>query len=236
MKLATDRRRLLMGGAMLGVAGLGELLYPRRHVAPITASQFEAFFPSHIGGWTYSAASGLILPPQDQLSKELYEQLLTRVYTFEDEAAISEGTVDPLDSVMLLVAYSSMQEGRLHVHRPEVCYPAAGFTILDTREVSVPIGGGQKLPARFLVAQREARLENVIYWTRVGNNFPTRWVEQRVDMAIENVRGMIPDGLLGRISLVGSDPQAAFERLDLFLRSMLGAMKPPGRKMLIGDR
>jgi EpsI family protein len=229
MNVATDRRRLLMGGAMLGIAGLSQALYPRRSTQPVSSSQFEALFPHQLGEWSYAAASGLVLPPQDQLSKTLYEQLMTRVYTQGD---VSEDA----DAVMLLAAYSSQQEGRLQVHRPEVCYPAAGFTINSTRDVLVPLGNGKSIPARFLVTQRGPRIENVLYWTRVGNDFPLRWAEQRLDMAIDNLRGFIPDGLLGRVSMISPDPDAALATLDAFFRSMLGALKPPGRKMLVGDR
>ncbi|MBB4152785.1 EpsI family protein [Sphingomonas jinjuensis] len=228
MKLATDRRRLLMGGAMLGIAGLGQALYPRRYTQPISSSQFEALFPHQMGEWSYAAASGLVLPPQDQLSKMLYEQLMTRVYT-------QDGS-DDSDAIMLLAAYSSQQEGRLQVHRPEVCYPAAGFTINSSRDVTVAIGDGKSIPARFLVTQRGPRIENVLYWTRVGNDFPLRWAEQRIDMAIDNLHGFVPDGLLGRVSMISPDSDNALVTLDGFFRSMLGALKPPGRKMLIGDR
>lgn len=235
MNYATDRRRLLMGGAMLGVVGLGQVLYPRRHVDPLTTSQFEALFPHQMGQWSYAAASGLVLPPQDQLSKMLYEQLLTRIYTLDD-AGTGPEELDDTNAVMLLAAYSSTQEGRLQVHRPEVCYPAAGFTILNTRSVSIPVGNGLTIPARFLVTERGPRVENVLYWTRVGNNMPLRWAEQRIDMAIDNLKGMVPDGLLGRVSMISSDADASLERLQSFFQSMLGALKPPGRKMLIGDR
>jgi EpsI family protein len=117
-----------------------------------------------------------------------------------------------------------------------VCYPAAGFTINSTRDVLVPLGNGKSIPARFLVTQRGPRIENVLYWTRVGNDFPLRWAEQRLDMAIDNLRGFIPDGLLGRVSMISPDPDAALATLDAFFRAMLGALKPPGRKMLVGDR
>ncbi len=112
----------------------------------MTDKSFAALFPDKVGPWTYVTASGLVLPPQDQLSRFLYEQLLTRIYA-EDNGP----------QVMMVLAYSSVQEGRLQVHRPEVCYPAAGFTILDNEPMAIPINPSFAIHGRFLVADRGAR-------------------------------------------------------------------------------
>jgi hypothetical protein len=117
------RRQLLIGAALLGTVGFSELYTPRRSALRLDDTSFDAMFPARVAKWQYLTASGVILPPQDQLSRTLYEQLLTRVY--------STGDTPP---VMLVLAYSSTQEGRLQVHRPEVCYPAAGFRIASNEE------------------------------------------------------------------------------------------------------
>lgn len=227
-KMYTTRRRLLMGGAMLGAAGLGQALYPRRRVAPITDSQFERYFPKQVGDWQYIAASGLVLPPQDQLSKALYEQLITRVY--------ADPTDPDVDPVMMLVAYSSTQEGKLHVHRPDVCYPASGFAISGLRRVDVPIGRGTVLPCQFMVAERGTRHENVLFWTRVGDDMPLVWSHQRLVMAIDNLKGFVPDGVLGRVSVVSPDEEGAIKTMASFLQSLFGSISQPARTLLIGAR
>ncbi|MCP3730831.1 EpsI family protein [Sphingomonas sp. MG17] len=212
-----------MGTALLATVGFSELYTPRRSAAPLSDKKFDALFPTKLARWQYLSASGLILPPQDQLSRTLYEQLLTRVYSAADAAA-----------VMLVLAYSSVQEGRLQVHRPEVCYPAAGFRILSNEVKYVPLGQGRMLPARFLVAEREDRRECIIYWTRVGDALPTRWRDQRIAMAKSNLQGYIPDGLLGRASIISMDAAAAWEELVSFINALLDTAPVAGRRLLIG--
>ncbi|GGB24280.1 hypothetical protein GCM10011380_12280 [Sphingomonas metalli] len=218
-----SRRKLLIGLALAGTVALSELYVPRRSVDRQTDKSFDKLFPERLGPWAYESASGLILPPEDQLSRTLYEQLLTRVY---------DGTgVEP---VMLVVAYSSVQEGRLQVHRPEVCYPASGFTILENVAASVPIAPGFAIPCRFLTADRGARREYIIYWTRVGDALPIRWFDQRLEMAKANLRGLIPDGLLARASVIGDDRNAALATLTRFVQALVADSGKAGRKLLIG--
>ena len=218
-----SRRQMLIGAAVFGTVGLSELYTPRRSAPRLTEKGFDALFPHRLGQWNYLSASGLVLPPQDQLSRTLYEQLLTRVYSVASEPA-----------VMMVLAYSSTQEGRLQVHRPEVCYPAAGFRIVQNEERFVPLVGGGSIPARYLIAERDDRRECIIYWTRVGSALPTRWRDQRLEMAKANLQGYIPDGLLGRVSMIETNPNLAWERLSAFVNALVGTVTPPARRLLIG--
>ncbi|MDR6127688.1 EpsI family protein [Sphingomonas sp. SORGH_AS802] len=218
-----SRRKMMIGLALGATVAVSELYVPRRSVARMTDKSFAALFPDKVGPWTYVTASGLVLPPQDQLSRFLYEQLLTRIYA-EDNGP----------QVMMVLAYSSVQEGRLQVHRPEVCYPAAGFTILDNEAMAIPINPSFAIHGRFLVADRGARREYVFYWTRVGPNMPIRWFDQRLFMAKANLQGYIPDGLLARVSVIAEDREEAVAALTHFVQTMVKTVGPAGRKMLIG--
>ncbi len=218
-----SRRKMMIGLALAGTVALSELYVPKRSVPRLTDKSFAALFPTQIGPWSYLTASGLILPPEDQLSRTLYEQLLTRTYSLGDA-----------DPVMMVLAYSSIQEGRLQVHRPEVCYPAAGFAILENVASSIKLDNGFSLPARFLVADRGARREYIFYWTRVGTGLPTRWFDQRLMMAKANLQGLIPDGMLARVSVVSNDKAEAMATLERFVRTMVTSVGPKGRSMLIG--
>lgn len=218
-----SRRKMVIGLALGATVAVSELYVPRRSVPRISEKAFAALFPEKVGPWTYVTASGLVLPPQDQLSRFLYEQLLTRIYA-EDNGP----------QVMMVLAYSSVQEGRLQVHRPEVCYPAAGFTILDNEPMAIPINPSFAIHGRFLVADRGARREYVFYWTRVGPNMPIRWFDQRLFMAKANLQGYIPDGLLARVSVIAEDREEAVAALTHFVQTMVKSVGPAGRKMLIG--
>ncbi|RZM31606.1 MAG: EpsI family protein [Sphingomonas sp.] len=218
-----SRRKMMIGMALAGTVALSELYVPKRSMPRLTEKSFTAMFPTTIGPWSYLTASGLILPPEDQLSRTLYEQLLTRTY--------ASGEADP---VMMVLAYSSIQEGRLQVHRPEVCYPASGFAILDNEPTEVRINDTFTLPARFLIADRGARREFILYWTRVGPDVPTRWFDQRLMMAKANLKGYIPDGMLARVSVIGNDRDEAMKTLKDFVRTLVGSVDRQARTLLIG--
>jgi EpsI family protein len=218
-----SRRKLIIGLAVGGTVALSELYVPRRSVARISEENFGKLIPEQLGPWRYATQSGLVLPPEDQLSRTLYEQLLTRVYT--------DGGADP---VMLVMAYSSVQEGRLQVHRPEVCYPAAGFSIIENSPATVPINDHFSIPMRFLVADRGARREYVMYWTRIGDSMPIRWFDQRLMMARANLQGFIPDGLLARVSVISDDRDEATATLTRFVQTLVADSGRAGRAMLIG--
>jgi len=220
-----SRRKLMIGVAAGATVALSELYVPRRSAARLTEASFTGLFPGKIGPWHYLTQSGLVLPPEDQLSRALYEQLLTRIY------AIGE---DPATAVMMVLAYSSVQEGRLQVHRPEVCYPASGFTITSNVPGTVKINDHFEIPVRFLVADRGARRECVMYWTRVGPSLPVRWFDQRLMMAKANLQGYVPDGLLARVSVISSDTEQAFATLSDFVRTLVGSVNKQGRGLLIG--
>ena len=134
-----------------------------------------------------------MLPPADQLRDSIYSQLLTRSYARAGAAP-----------VMLLIAYSGAQDGTVQIHRPEVCYPASGYRLTQMDPHEVALAPGVAVPARAITAETEVRREQLIYWTRLGRHFPTRWIEQRLAVTAENFAGMVPDGVLVRISSTGS--------------------------------
>lgn len=198
-----SRRHLLMGGAMLAVSGLAYARTPKRRYPAYSKEAYEALFPSRFGEWQALPTSELILPPDSELANKLYEHILTRSY------ANAQGQV-----VMFLAAYSSLQIDDVQVHRPEVCYTVAGFNIKSNATHSLPITDEVKIPTRVVVAERPMREETILYWTRVGANFPTGWAGQRFAMMTANLEGFYPDGILVRASVIdeGSDDLAILTR------------------------
>lgn len=221
-----SRRKLLIGCGVGATAILSELYVPQRRSPQLSEQKFDSLFPQRVGEWAYQGSAGLVLPPQDQLSRALYELLLTRIYADNNKDH---------PPVMVVVAYSSVQEGRLQVHRPEVCYPSAGFTIASNVKTTISLSKSLAIPARYIVADRGARRECVLYWTRVGPAMPQAWVEQRLMMAQANLEGYIPDGLLGRVSVISDNTTMALSLLSDFVRTLIHAMTPGGRGLLIGN-
>ena len=218
-----SRRNMLFGAAMIGTAALS---YARRPIAPpplLGKTKLESLMPARVGRWTYETSAGLVLPPRDQLSERLYDELVTRVYTAPD------GT-----GVILLIAYSGAQDGMLQVHRPEVCYPASGYQLTETREHDIAISPTFTLPTRFIVAEGFSRTEQLVYWTRIGPSFPTGWLEQREAVISENMKRSVPDGVLVRISTIAENDDAAITVLDSFAKALIASVPDKARQALIG--
>ncbi|QQV78057.1 EpsI family protein [Sphingomonas aliaeris] len=218
-----SRRELLIGGGFLVAAATALAMKPRNQLNMLGKGNIETLVPNTIGDWSFVAASGLVLPPEDQLEKQLYSQLLTRTYTNPRGV-----------QMMLLIAYNGSQDGVVQVHRPEVCYPAGGFKLTQIDEHAIPIAKDITLPSRFIVAETGMRREQIIYWTRLGTAFPRQWSEQRLAVFEQNLEGNIPDGLLVRISSVSPDVGAA--DLDAFARDLYASVGTTMRSVLVGPR
>lgn len=218
-----SRRDLLIGGASLAAAGTAFARMPHDPLMLIGKDQLDKIVPLKVGNWTFDTTSGLVLPPPDQLARLLYDQQVARSYTSPDQL-----------SVMLLLAYGSSQSGMLQIHRPEVCYPASGFKLTETEVTSIPLATGKALPSLSFTANSDTRVEQVLYWTRIGELVPTGWWSQRLAVVRSNLHGKIPDGLLVRLSTVSSDADQAQATLKAFARTMLEEMAPATRRMLVG--
>jgi EpsI family protein len=218
-----SRRNMLVGGAMLATAALCYTRQPQPIPSVLGKTKLDSLIPNTIGRWTYETASGLVLPPRDQLSERIYDQLVTRVYSAPD------GT-----GVMLLIAYSGRQDGMLQVHRPEVCYPASGYSLTESTDHPIPINAGFTLPTRFIVAEGLSRTEQLIYWTRIGPSFPTGWLSQRRAVIDENIKGHIPDGVLVRMSAIANGDTPLTPIFDEFTQALIAAVPAKTRQILIG--
>ena len=133
---------------------------------------------------------------------------------------------------MLLVAQSSGQTGLLQVHRPEVCYPAGGYqlTPVTRRDLNV---GAAILPANQLSATADGRTEHILYWTRIGNHLPASWAEQRLAVATDNLRRVVPDAVLVRVSTVRHDQAGAMAEMSDFIKTLLASLAPSQRRVLM---
>lgn len=218
-----SRRNLLFGGALLATAGLAYARTPRTNYDLLGKGKLEKVIPDRLGRWTFEYRSGLVLPPEDQMKDQLYAQVLTRVYTGAG-----------LPSIMLLIAQGRGQDGTVQVHRPEVCYPAGGYALSDVLVEPVALGGGASVPTRRFTATGPGRTEQLLYWTRIGRLLPTGWLDQRLAVFEENMRGVIPDAVLVRISTIATDRGPALSALEGFARTLIGSVQPDTRRFLVG--
>lgn len=219
---ARSRREILIGGACLAAAATAFVRQPRHHIAYMGSRKLEKMVPARFADWEFVSESGLILPPEDQLRDQIYSQLLTRTYNKSGAAEI-----------MLLIAYNAGQDGLIQIHRPEVCYPASGFQLTRNERHTTRIWSDLAIPSRYIVAENSIRREAIVYWTRVGTDFPQKWAEQRLSVFEQNMDGYIPDGMLIRVSSV--TPGTSVEMLDAFCRDLFENVGKSMQLVLVGE-
>ena len=217
----TDRRKFLLGILFCSAAGVAAWRQPRVKLDYLGRQKLDDLVPKSIGRWNFVTASGLVVPPEDQLEKTLYSQMLTRVY--------SDGENPP---VMLLMAQSGSQTGFLQIHRPETCYTAGGYQISALAPHPIQLGS-KVLVANSIDASAGGPTEHVVYWTRIGNKLPSSWKQQKLAVAEQNLEGIIPDAILVRVSCVTDDANAARSTIDGFVRAMIASIPPNRRSVFI---
>jgi EpsI family protein len=186
-----DRRSLLIGAALVGGAALAFYREPTKVAVAMPDNVFRGLIPRQVANWQSRKSDELVVPQEDDYTAKLYENLETFVY---------EGTNSP--TMMLLLAYNSVQQNDVQAHRPEVCYPAGGYPIISSEELAVKYKS-KVISGRYLIAERgPSSFEHIVYWIRIGDRFPTSWAQQRLDMALANASGIIPDGTLFRASTI----------------------------------
>ncbi len=222
--LDLSRRSLLLGGLMLGTSATAAGLQLRNHAQDPINRPLGGEIPNRMGPWVANE-EGEIVRPAEAPGKARYDQELSRAF-------ISPGN----PAVMLLIAYGSTQSDTLQVHRPEFCYPAAGFKIGESRSVVQPITRSVSLPASFFTATRDERVEQVLYWVRLGEYFPDTWLRQHLARMKNAVRGLTTDGILVRASIIDPDAAKAQQLLVDFLQQLTLGATPTGRRVLLGRR
>lgn len=218
-----NRRDLLIGGACLAAAASAEAIRPNERLDLLGDRKLDDELPRTFGAWRMHTADGVVAPPsENSLAARLYNQTVARVYVGPDDAM-----------VMLLIAYGNTQSDTLQLHRPEVCYPAFGFQVTNSRPAALQVGNGIVIPGRNLSARTEGRQERISYWTRIGEYLPVDEDEQRRMRFRTAIAGIIPDGVLVRISTPVDDEAAAFALNDRFAADFLRAVPPALRPALV---
>jgi EpsI family protein len=216
---------IVLGLAMAGTSALTGALTPKQKMSDAQANfSLEAMIPKTFAGWTVDTSVVPLTPDptQKELIAALYDQTLSRTYVN------AEG-----QRVMLSIAYGGDQSKQLQLHLPEVCYVAQGFDMVKDRRDELGTGYG-KLPVKRLVARQNARNEPITYWVTIGDKAVMSGLDQKMQRFMYGLSGRIPDGMLVRVSTIGSDEAGAYRVQDRFVNQMLGALKPADRSRLLG--
>jgi EpsI family protein len=114
-----------------------------------------------------------------------------------------------------------------------VCYPAQGFQIIanQTGVVETP---AHSLRVRQLVAKAGGRVEPISYWITVGDRTALSGTEQKLAQLSYSTRGVIPDGMLVRVSNIDANSAQAYQLHGSFIGQMTSAMPPSVRDRIVG--
>ncbi|MCE7798524.1 EpsI family protein [Sphingobium sufflavum] len=220
-----DRRGLLFGGACIAALGSAEALRPRTHVSLLGSKKLGDIVPKSFAQWSAEDGGDIIVPTSEgSLASRLYSDIVTRTYQHSSGRG----------AIMLLIAYGAAQSDVLQLHRPESCYPAIGLNISARAFTNIPLPAARPIPGVELTAGGGDRIEDIVYWTRLGEYLPQTAGEQRTDRLRASLKGLVCDGALIRASILRQDKQPDYATLSQFLIDMVLSMKPADRMALIG--
>lgn len=221
---ALSRRALLVGSAQAATAAAAYAAMPRRSGDRLAQTRLNAVIPAQIAAWRWVSSAGIVTTTETA-PEDGYDQQVMRVYA-----------APGLPRIMLLIAYGSTQGGSLQLHRPETCYPGQGFGLADSRAVDLAFGASTSpVHARAFTARRDDRIERLLYWTRIAAAFPRNTAEEYGAILASVMAGIVPDGILVRVSTLGDDTAGSDRALIRFATAMVAAGSPAARALLVGN-
>ena len=219
------RHALAVGLASLASATCAHWWRPTKRLAD-TLPKFDlnTAFPKTFADWTVDDRMPvqLVSPDQKAVLDQIYSQTLSRTYVNRKG-----------DRIMLSVAYGGDQSDATRAHRPEVCYPAQGFQIRNDRTALLGMDGWQ-IKARQLVAVQGGRIEPITYWVIVGNQVAASGTDQKLRQLSYSTRGLIPDGMLVRISNISPDVEASYSLHQSFAKQLADSLRAPELERIFG--
>ena len=219
-------KALIMALLIIACSAAVPYWQPSKHLTDLRPKiDLEALFPRQFGDWKVDNAIPvqMVAPDVQALLNKLYNQVLERTYVNSQGARI-----------MLSVAYGGDQSDATRAHWPEVCYPAQGFEIQSSDIGAVQTSNGM-LRVRRLVTKRGPRVEPLTYWVMVGDRVSLSGTEQKWRQMSYGFKGIIPDGMLVRVSSVSTELDSAFALQAGFIGDMAVAVAKSSHTRVFGD-
>lgn len=224
--MKSSLRNLILMVLMIAASGMAVALKPTKKIADQGPKvDLEAMIPNAFGEWRQElvATAQVVDPQQKELLDKIYNQTLSRTYVN------AEGY-----RVMLSLAYGGDQSDAMQLHKPEVCYPAQGFTLHAMHADTMRLGNAS-IPITRVSTSLGQRNESVTYWITVGDRvIRSSGIQKKLVEMNYGLSGSIPDGMLIRISSIDTDKSRAYQMQDRFAKQMLDATAPESRSRLAG--
>jgi len=224
--MMSNSKNMILLLLMLLSAGLGFAMRPTIVIADeLPPIDLKTMVPAAFGEWQEDTnqASQILDPERQATIQLLYSQTLSRTYVNR------EGY-----SIMLSIAYGKNQSNALQLHKPDLCYPAQGFTVTATRPTTVNIFS-RPISAVQLETNLGLRFEPLTYWTVVGDQVTTTSMNKKIAEMRYALMGRIPDGMLVRISSIDRNAQKAYAMQKQFSTDMVAAIAPEHRSRFVGN-
>lgn len=181
----------------------------------------ESAVPQQFGVWRMVHTDDLqvVDPTVEATLQTLYSQTLNRLYV-DDQGR----------QVMVSLAYGKNQSSwNTAAHRPEFCYSGQGFQIEPKGIRSLALSD-HSIDAVNFVGFRQGRTEAVTYWVTLADTVALPGARRKWQQLKFGLQGLIVDGMLVRVSSLGSNDAVQFEVQAQFVkdleRAMPSSMKP----------
>ncbi|MBT0571516.1 EpsI family protein [Curvibacter sp. CHRR-16] len=221
----TRRRAVAVLLSAVTASAVAHYMTPSKHMADVLGKpDLEKIFPAAFADWTVDPFARIVQPsPETQaLLNSIYNQTLTRTYINSNGRRI-----------MLSVAYGGDQSDATRAHMPEVCYPAQGFQILSNFTGQLVLSD-RAVPTRYLMAKQGNRNEPITYWMVVGDRATVSRLDQKIAQFELGLQGLIPDGMLVRVSSIDADMKRGHDLQAAFLKDLADALPTEFRNRVLG--
>lgn len=219
-------RNLILMVLMLAASGMAVALKPTKKIADQGPRvELETLIPKSFGEWQQELVTSVqaVDPQQKAVIDKIYNQTLSRTYVS------AQGY-----RVMLSLAYGGDQSDAMQVHKPEICYPAQGFTLHEKHADTLQTSRGG-IPITRVSTSLGSRNEPITYWTTIGDKvIKGGGIQKKLVEMSYGLSGNIPDGMLIRVSSIDTDKARAYQMQDRFSNQMLAALPPEARVRLAG--
>lgn len=211
---------------MLASAAAASFMRPTASLAdqrpPI---ELDTMIPARFGEWReqLQAPVHIVDPEQQATIDRIYSKTISRSYINASGYRI-----------MLVIAYGKDQSDALSLHKPEVCYPAQGFKLLEQQNERLDMPD-RSIDARRLVTHLGQRFEPVTYWTVIGDHVTRGGVDKKLAEMRYGLSGTVPDGMLVRVSSIDRDAAQAHRIQAEFATALIGSIAPENRARFSGS-